>query len=72
MPCGTGKTFISYHIGEQYKVIIFITSLKQFAEQTIEKFKEYNGNRKGILIDSDGIREVDEIKELIEVTRESY
>ena len=65
MPCGTGKTLVSCYISKEYDLVIFISPLKQFAEQNIDRYKEYDPNRHYELIDSDGIRDFDEIKNII-------
>ena len=65
MPCGTGKTLIGYNIASNYSIIMFITPLKQYAKQNIYRVKEYDNNRKSLLIDSDGTRNIDIIKEFI-------
>ena len=81
MPCGCGKTYTSYLIAENYDKIIIISPLKQFAKQNLDKYNEYGhslkataslDNRhqrgyknKSILVDSDGSRDIDEIKEFI-------
>ena len=65
MPCGTGKTLVSCYISKGYDIVIFISPLKQFAEQNIDRYKEYDPDRHCELIDSDGTREVDEIKNII-------
>lgn len=49
-PPGTGKTLISAKISLQYKIIIFITPLKQYAQQTVERFKEYKNDISCILL----------------------
>jgi len=65
MPCGTGKTIIGCYVGKNYDQIIIISPLKQFAQQNMQKFKEYDPKRKGLLIDSDGTRSVKQIKKFI-------
>jgi len=70
MPCGTGKTIISCFVSKQYDVVIFISPLKQFAEQQIDRYKEYDSDREYLLVDSDGTRDVEEIKEFIKKNRE--
>ena len=65
MPCGSGKTLISCFLGKQFDQIIFISQLKQFAEQNKQRYKEYDPDRKALLIDSDGTRNVKEIKKFI-------
>jgi len=65
MPCGTGKTLISCYIGMNYKIVIMITPLKQYAQQNIKRFNMYDNVRKSLLIDSDGIRNIDEINKFI-------
>jgi superfamily II DNA or RNA helicase len=81
MPCGCGKTLTSYLIAEKYNKIIIFSPLKQFAKQNMDKFIEYSqlflataslDNRhqqcyknKSILVDSDGSRDINEIKKFI-------
>ena len=64
-PCGTGKTFISYLIANNFKKIIIISPLKQFAKQNLDKFVEYGWQYKTLLIDSDGERDIKTIKKFI-------
>ena len=66
MPCGTGKTYTSYLISEQYKQIIILSPLRQFAKQNLEKYIEYGYKNKTLLVDSDGTRNSAEIKKFIE------
>ena len=66
MPCGTGKTYVSYMISLNYEQIVIICPLKQFAKQNLDKFVEYGYNNKTLLVDSDGERDVREIKKFIE------
>ena len=65
LPCGTGKTFTSYLISQNYKQIIIISPLKQFAKQNMERFIEYGFGGKTLLVDSDGERNIDEVKKFI-------
>ena len=65
LPCGTGKTLISCYIAMNYNVVIIITPLKQYAKQNIDRFLEYEKDRKCLLIDSDGTRNVDEVNKFI-------
>lgn len=66
MPCGTGKTIVSCHFANNYKHVIIISPLKQFAEQNMQRFKEYKPTYDGLLIDSDGTRDIAEIITFIE------
>ena len=61
LPCGTGKTLLSCFISSCYDIVIFISPLKQFAQQNLDKYKEYYPDRKGILIDSDETRNLNNI-----------
>jgi len=72
MPCGTGKTIISCFVSKQYDFVIFISPLRQFAEQNIERYKEYDKDREYLLISSDsyGTRDLDKIKEFIKTNKE--
>jgi superfamily II DNA or RNA helicase len=65
MPCGTGKTFTSYLISQSYKQIIIISPLKQFAKQNLDRYIEYGYQYKTLLVDSDGERDINEIKKFI-------
>ena len=65
MPCGTGKTIISCHIAKKYNKIIFISPLKQFAEQNIARLLQYDNEIKCLLIDSDGERDKNIIEKFI-------
>ena len=66
-PCGTGKTIVAYNISIPYKIVIMITPLRQYAQQNCDRFKSYDTscNRKILLIDTDGTRDVDEINKYI-------
>ena len=64
MPCGTGKTLISCFVAKYYDQVIFISPLKQFAQQNKIRYREYD-TRKGLLVDSEGTRDIQEIKEFI-------
>lgn len=65
LPCGTGKTLMSCFISKKEYIVIFISPLKQFAEQNMQRYKQYDPDREMLLIDSDGTRNVDEILEFI-------
>lgn len=71
MPCGTGKTYTSYLISQNYNQIIIISPLKQFAKQNLDRYIEYGYQHKYLLVDSDGERNLDEIKKFIE-SNESF
>ena len=68
MPCGTGKTYTSYLIAQNYKQIIIISPLKQFARQNLDRYVEYGYSNNALLIssDPDGTRDIDTIKTLIQ------
>ena len=53
MPCGTGKTFTSYLISQNYNKIIIISPLKQFAKQNLNRYLEYSYKNNYLLINSD-------------------
>ena len=67
MPCGTGKTFTSYMISEQYSHIIILSPLREFAKQNLNRYIEYGYKHKSLLISSDGIRDIEEIKKFIKL-----
>jgi superfamily II DNA or RNA helicase len=63
--CGGGKTLVASTYAINYNKIIFISPLKQFAEQNLERFKSYYNNYKCLLVDSDGTRNEKEIIDVI-------
>lgn len=65
--CGCGKTLISFLIASKYKNIIIISPLKQFAEQNLMRYCEYDNEfiSNSLLIDSDGIRDFTKINNFI-------
>jgi superfamily II DNA or RNA helicase len=65
MPCGTGKTYTSYLISQNYQQIIILSPLKQFAKQNLDRYIEYGYSGKSLLVDSDGERDINEIKKFI-------
>ena len=66
LPCGTGKTYTSYLISANYNHIIIISPLREFANQNLKKFIEYGYDKTNtILVDADGIRNLDYIKNFI-------
>ena len=64
MPCGCDKTFISYLIAIKYDKVIMISPLKQFAKQNMDRYVQY-GRETVLLLDSDGIRNLDEVNDFI-------
>ena len=64
LPCGTGKSFTSYIIAEQYNKVIMISPLKQFAKQNMDRYVQY-GRENVLLLDSDGTRDLDQVKDFI-------
>uniref|UniRef100_A0A6C0EFK8 Helicase ATP-binding domain-containing protein n=1 Tax=viral metagenome TaxID=1070528 RepID=A0A6C0EFK8_9ZZZZ len=65
LPCGTGKTYITYLCSTLYKKIIILSPLKEFAKQNLNKFIEYGYNNNTLLVDSDGERDIDNINKFI-------
>ena len=67
LPCGLGKTLISMMIGLNYNQVIIISPLIEYCNQNLERFmsdikyKDY----KGLLINTDGTRDTEEIKKFI-------
>lgn len=66
LPCGCGKTYASYLVAQKYKTVIILSPLKQFAKQNLDKYIEYGYNHRTILVDSDGTRDINEIKKIFE------
>ena len=67
LPCGCGKTFTAFLISNNYNQIIIISPLREFANQNLNKFIEYGYDKNNsLLIDTDGIRDLDYIKNFIQ------
>ena len=63
IPCGCGKTYISYLISLGFKKIVIISPLIEFASQNLSRYIEYGYDENNtILINSDGIRNIEVIK----------
>lgn len=69
MPCGTGKTFISFSLSLVYQYIIFISPLQQFAKQNLERFLSYDDSFKSKIIDSEFCRNLTTIKKFIKTNK---
>lgn len=67
LPCGLGKTLISMMVSLSYKQIIIISPLMQYCIQNLDRFMNETSFKdyKGLLIDSDGTRNIEEISEFI-------
>jgi len=66
LPCGCGKTYTSHLISNGYKHIIILSPLREFASQNLNRFIEYGYDKNNtLLVDTDGNREIDSIKEFI-------
>ena len=66
LPCGCGKTYTSYLISNNYKHVVILSPLREFASQNLNRFIEYGYDKKNtLLVDTDGNRDIDSIKEFI-------
>lgn len=65
LPCGTGKTYTSWLVSNEFKQVILISPLKQFAKQNLDRFVEYGFSSNVLLVDSDGTRDLIQIKQFI-------
>ena len=66
MPCGTGKTYTAFLIAQNFKYIVILSPLREFAKQNLDRFVEYGFPRTNtLLVDSDGCRDVTRIREFI-------
>ena len=66
MPCGTGKTYTAFLIAQNFKYIVILSPLREFAKQNLDRFVEYGFPRTNtLLVDSDGCRDVARILEFI-------
>jgi len=65
MPCGTGKTFVSFLLSLDYKNIIILTPLISTTEQILSHYKNYYSNYKDInysLVNCKALRKIDSFK----------
>ena len=69
MPCGTGKTLTSYLISREFKQIIILSPLKEFAKQNLNRYVEYGYNGNVLLVSSDGCRDIKEINKFISLNK---
>lgn len=60
LPCGCGKTNVCMKIASEWKINIIISPLRLYAKQNLCRFTSYLGVD-GLLIDSEGTRDIDEI-----------
>ncbi len=60
LPCGMGKTYVSFLISKKHKNIVIIAPSRASSEQNLDNYEKFFGsdskNRKFILISSDGER----------------
>ena len=52
MPCGTGKTYISYLLANKFSYILLLSSLQQYAEYNLRKYTEFGWNGTSFLLSS--------------------
>jgi len=66
IPCGMGKTLIMIKIAELYDVVIIFSPLRAHAQQNLLRFRQELGDDyEYVLVDSDGIRDVDVLRDKI-------
>jgi len=66
MPCGTGKTLLSYMISNNFNKVIFLSPLRQFAISCKNEYINYGCDKNNcMLISTDGDRDSDHINEFI-------
>jgi superfamily II DNA or RNA helicase len=66
LPCSMGKTFISSLLAKDYENIIILSPTRALTQQTLEKFKEYLGDKYNyVLVSIDGKTKIEEIKKII-------
>jgi superfamily II DNA or RNA helicase len=67
LPCGMGKTLIAIMLSDGEMLIIFISPLKAFCQQNMERFAEQLPEYKCVIVDSEGIRDIDELQTIVSV-----
>lgn len=65
LPCGMGKTYISYLLSKNNNNIIVFTPTKELAIQSLEFYASHLPDYKKILISCDGCRNIDILKSKI-------
>lgn len=70
--CGGGKTLVASTCAIKYNQIIFISPLRQFAEQNLERFQSYYSDYKYLLVDTDGTRDEEEIINFIKNNKKTF
>ena len=65
LPCGMGKTLISIMLSKDYNKVIVLSNLKAHCEQNKSRFEEQLKNYKTLLVQSDGTRDIEEVKKFI-------
>ena len=65
LPCGMGKTLIAIMLSDGEMLIIFISPLKAFCQQNMERFLEQLPEYKCVIVDSEGIRDIDELQTIV-------
>lgn len=64
IPCGLGKTYISYLLARKHSNIIIFSPLRYLAQQTLEQYKRYLGKSYvPVLVSADGETDSDIIKQ---------
>jgi superfamily II DNA or RNA helicase len=67
MPCGTGKTFVSYLVSREFKKIVFFSPLRQFAISCMDEYIKYGYSANDcMLVSTDGCRDNIELKKFTE------
>lgn len=64
LPCGCGKTNVCMKIASEWNINIIISPLRLYAKQNLYRFTSYLGVD-GLLIDSEGTRDIDDIRTFI-------
>lgn len=66
LPCGMGKTLVMIMLAKLYDIIIIFSPLRVHAQQNLERFRnEIDDYDHYELVDSDGTRDVNELKPLL-------
>lgn len=65
-PCGTGKTLVGANVCLEYKNVVIMSHWKAHAEQAIDRAKEVLKDHTPLIVDSDGIRDEDELERFVD------
>ena len=71
LPCGMGKTLVSILVAREYSRICILAPLKAHCQQNLMRFLTELTDYTGLIMDSDGTRDIEEVREFIMTNQRS-